>query len=143
MTSNLSPPGKIVNGKFVTENRDFLKWDLESLEGKMVELTVKEVKNQRSLDQNAYYWGVVIKSVVAAFNEEQTFNRNMTAQATHEFLKAKFLGSHRVIFKSEVVDVPNTSKSLTTKGFSDYIENIIAFASEFFNVKIPEATQNT
>jgi len=140
--TKLSHKGKVDNlGKFKPDNIDFFKFDFESYRGQRVSVSVSEAKETRTIDQNAYYWSVVIRSVMDAFNRDHTFNRNMTPYATHEFLKAKHLGFHRVEFKGEIIDVPNSSAKLNKKGFSDYIDNIRAFAAEYFKINIPEATK--
>ena len=48
---------KIVNGKTEFDTGSKIAVYLETLEGKRVDITVKEHKSQRSSNQNNYYWG--------------------------------------------------------------------------------------
>ena len=52
---------KITSGVIIFEHpQDAYKY-IETLEGKYVEVTVRKERSQRSLKQNSYYHGVVVK----------------------------------------------------------------------------------
>jgi hypothetical protein len=53
--------GHVENGKVVFDHQEKYLVHLSGLEGKRVELTIKKYRKDRSLSQNAFYWGVVIE----------------------------------------------------------------------------------
>ncbi len=131
--------GKIKRGKLILDNRELFLWDLETFEGKTVELIIKGVKNTRSILMNSYYWGVVIKSLTNHFNKEQTFNRKIDIEEVHEIMKLKFLGT--VVWDlphGEVMESVESSKKLNNTEFIAYWENIIVWAAEMFSLTIPK-----
>lgn len=81
----------------------------------------------RSLDQNEYYWKVVVDMVFKGL--VYTGHDEIKTQAdAHAFLKKEFIGG----------DKPTTT-NLTTQQFSDYVEAVCKFAAEYLSVVIPPA----
>jgi hypothetical protein len=100
------------------------------LEGKLCKVTIEEYKDGRSLNQNAYYWGVVIKLLcehTGYFDDEM-----------HEALKYKFLPNRPVEIGRETIKVTSSSTKLNTKEFMDYVEKIKAYAASELGVIIPD-----
>ena len=83
-------------------------------------------KKVRSLDQNAYYWGVVIELM----SDETGF----TTEEMHEALKQKFL-----MIEKNGMKFPRSTSSLTTGEFSEYVEKCKMFAAEWLGIFIPDA----
>lgn len=54
--------GTVKDGKLKLHNERIYNLFVGSLTGK-VELTIKKVRKTRSLNQNAYYWAVVLKVI--------------------------------------------------------------------------------
>lgn len=94
-------------------------------------------RNQRSLQQNAYYWGCVLKVVQQAINE--SWGESMSAHEVHEFLKGRFLRKSIVNKNTgEIVgDMAGSSSDLDTKQFTDFIENVRNFAASMFDIIVP------
>ena len=108
-----------------TKNRFGLYLTL--LEGKKVEVVVKEYKAQRSSEQNSYYHGVVVKLL--------SDHTGYTSDEMHEALKWLFLkkpGEHGL------PDTCGSTAKLNTKQFEDYISQIKRWAAEEFKIYIPE-----
>ena len=63
----------IQKGKVVFRNVGLFNGFLISLEGKEIEVIVRRKKKSRSLPQNAYYFGVVVKliSETTGFTDEE------------------------------------------------------------------------
>lgn len=95
-------------------------------------------RNQRTLQQNSYYWGVVLKMVQAAI--EEAWGEPMPADEVHEFLKYRFLRKPVTNHKTgEVVGaIPESSAKLDTKQMTDFIENVRMFAADTFGIDIPD-----
>lgn len=121
--------GKITNQKVVLNNEIRYLENLKGLEGKEIELTIKEYKKDRSIFQNRYYWSVVLK-ILADYSGN-------TGEEMHEVMKQKFLGQKGIKFESEVYFASLTTTTLNTKEFEEYLEKIRRWALEELGVMIP------
>ena len=133
---HITPDGKMV----LNERATFLKL-LQPLKGREIELVVKRRSKTRSGYQNAYYWGVVINIVTEALVD---LGNNVTHEDAHEFLKANFNYSEILNERTgEVMRVPRSTTELSTIEFSEYIEKIAQWASEWLKINIPEPNEQT
>ena len=119
----------------------------------IVELTITKKSITRSLQQNAYYWGIVIPTVQSAIRElGERLNLNETEEwlidmlgtidkdFIHLFLKEKFIDSIKVDeLTGEIIKLKPSTRTMSKETFSDYISRIIQFANEHLQVEIPEA----
>jgi hypothetical protein len=103
----------------------YYKW-LNTLEGCNVTVRVEKKKKQRSLSQNAWYWGVCVE-LLADFC-------GYSPDEMHESLKEKFLGSERD--KNGLVKIRSTA-ALSTDEFVDYTNRIVIWAAQQLSVFIP------
>lgn len=133
--------GKIINGKFIPDNPEFFKTDLEGLEGLDIAVKVNPIRRTRSLELNAFYWGFVIRPMVVFFNQEKTFQRVVTSEFVHELMKSKFLGTEKIPIAGEIIEKVNSSRSLSNTDFKDYVDYIIAWANELFNIGLDWPTE--
>ena len=101
---------------------------LSGLEGKRVEVCIRKQRSQRSLQQNAYYWGVIIEVLADHFGYEK--------DELHEALKFKFLRTH----EGELPSVKSTTK-LSTKEFGEYVDRVIRWAATEHSVYVPDPGQ--
>lgn len=90
---------------------------------------VSKRRQSRSLNQNAYYWGVVVKMLAEEFGYDP--------QDMHEALKYKFLASSIQLENGEFLFFPKQSSELNTIEFEDYLEKIRIWAIMEFNILIP------
>lgn len=109
--------GLIVEGKFVLDSRDSFIARVHSLEGKRVELIVREYKAKRSEAQNRLYWGTYIPAIAEYCG--------YTHDEAHEALRQMFL-------KVETGKFPTvrSTSSLSTAEFTDYLDRIGQLAAE-------------
>lgn len=128
--------GKILNGKFVPDNPEFFKVDLEGLEGLDIAVTVTVVRRTRSLELNKFYFGQIVRPLTEFFNREKTLNRIVDTDFVHELLKAKFLGLEKIPVAGEIVEKINSSRKLTNKEFVDYCDFCMAWCNELFNLNL-------
>ena len=89
------------------------------------DVTIKPYCRTRSLEQNKYYWGVI----VMILGNELGYCKDMM----HEALTRKFL-SHE---EKGLTFVKSTSE-LSTKEMNDYIEQIKQWAIDFCGIVLPE-----
>jgi hypothetical protein len=92
----------------------------------------------RSLQQNAYYHGVIIPMIAAHTGEDTT--------RTHETLKDLFLAMPHYLHGTEgrVIEsrVTRSTASLSKQEFEEYCAKCRVFASEFFGLYIPLPNEN-
>ncbi len=108
--------------KYIQAN-DFL---FKLAQEKACKVEIKEYKPKRTNLQNRYYWAIL------NFISSETGNET---EYLHEYFKNKYLpGWYQLVFNEAIII--NTTKSLNTKEFADYIEKISIFVSHF-GVMIP------
>ena len=100
-------------------------------DGTHVFVTVEKItrERQRSLDQNAYYWGVVVKILAG--------ETGYTKDEMHDALKVKFLTYENVRGIPTVLSTAN----LNTKQFEVYLEMVRRWAAMDLGIVIPEPNQ--
>ena len=136
--------GYMKQGKFIPDNPDWFKSDLCGFEGMYIQVIVKECS--RSKPQNNYYWGVVNKIFTDFFNKEKSFGRVVSKDFVHEILTTKFLGvMKQTIPGGEIIELRRSSKNLSVKEFSDFIEYCMQWGDELFGLSFsapPEKIKN-
>lgn len=121
--------GKVKNGKLKLDNPQGYLVTLSRLEGQDIELTIKKQRQVRSLQQNAYYWSVVVAILADYFGYEP--------DELHDELKLKFNPKHSKIDYDKTYG--GTTTKMSTQEFSDYIDRVIRWASLEYNIVIPTA----
>lgn len=100
----------------------------------IVSIVIKKDKvvKIRSLKANNYYWGVVIKYVADAFGYERH-----EYELVHEALKYKFLSREHIIG----FPITQSTASMESPDFWDYIETVRRWMSSEFRVVIPDPNE--
>jgi hypothetical protein len=125
-------PATIVNRevKFL----DRAKWlaDIASHEGEIVTVSIEKKRENRSMNLNSYYWGVVVRllSDYTGFDKDEM----------HEALKYKFLYAKKKVGDDWVEYTKSTTK-LTNTEMVEFIESVKRWAAEAFNVYIPDPNE--
>ena len=124
LLSNVSETGELQMNV-----RKAIKRDLPHFKGKRVNIIIKKVKSQRSLQQNRYWWlAITILSKEIGYTKEEL----------HEILKYKFLRLSKVDEKTgEIFEYCGSTAKLSKSAFSDLVNDLIRFSAETFNVIIP------
>lgn len=116
---------------FPSKENEALTMHLATLAGKPIVVTIAEKKDQRSLDQNAWVWGVAYPLLADTLGYDRDEIEDM-----HYALVAKCFGTH--VDERLGAEVPNArSSKLNTKEFSDYMEWLVRFSAKEFNCVIP------
>lgn len=128
--------GHIEDGQLKVHRRtDFLK-AIGLLTPGRVMVVVKKNYRQRSLPENAYYWGVVINEFCEGYFD-MTGEKIQSDQA-HEILKQECNSKEVTNEKTgQVIKVPQTTAKMTTIEFEEYLESCRAFIFEWFNRRVP------
>jgi hypothetical protein len=93
-------------------------------------------KAPRSLKQNKYYWGVVLKKI--------SDHTGYEAEELHEMFKAKFgIVTKFDGFDGELIEYARSTKFFDTRQFSEYIDKIREFAQNKIGVYIPQPNEIT
>ena len=119
--------GKVKDGKLKLDAPQSYLVELSGLEGQRIELTIRKERHSRSLNQNRYYWGVIIEILSDYFGYDK--------EEMHEALKFKFLKKHE---DTNLVTVGSTAK-LSTIGFTEYIDNVIRWVATEYQIVIPDS----
>lgn len=107
-------------------------------DGKRVRIRAEEAQDDRSVQQNRFYWGVVLAEV----SEQAAINgQRWTAEAWHELFKRQFLGySIRKVAvagrkRKTVIRALRSTTDLKVRPMSEYLERVIAFAATELSVE--------
>lgn len=125
--------GKFIDLSFKPDNQKQWLDFAEKYNKKKVVLEITEDKPKRTLDQNAYLWGIVYKTI-SDYNGD-------TENDLHEYLKRKLLPPKFIKVLGKEVKVPASTTDLSKSDFSDYIERIRAEVSHL-GIIIPEAQED-
>ncbi len=103
--------------------------DLHHFTNRRVWITIEDAAETRSLDQNAYYWAAIVKSITDKFND---LGERLDDKDVHEILKYKFL---RVIVPDETTleikyEYVQSTATLKTYEFYFYCEDCIRYAAQ-------------
>jgi hypothetical protein len=134
-------PPLIAEGKLPNAIANRLAAELNHLDGKRVVITVKEQKRRRSMNQNSYYWGVVVAAVTEMFRDAGNY---VDADNLHDFLKLRVgeLGPNIVTPDGKMTKSLGSTAKLSTMKFEWYLERIRAWAAEF-GLVIPLPNEST
>ena len=123
--------GTAIGGKVQYDLPDnYQRW-LVTLEGQRVVTETKKFKKKRSLEQNSYYWSVLIGILSREFGYE--------TEEMHMVLREKFLRIHDDKHPDFVI-AKSTTK-LTTVEFVEYIEKIQRWAAEKHQIYLPDPNE--
>jgi hypothetical protein len=123
--------GIIEKGTLTLDNPQRYLVQLASLNGKKIELILRKRRGQRSLQQNSYYWGVVIEILSKHFGYDP--------EEMHEALKFHFL-KIRNDKSPDLVSVKSTTR-LSTDEFNEYVNRVVRWAAQEYGVFIPDPRQ--
>ena len=122
----------------IIKRREFDLCVKDSPDGKYF-LTLTKIYKKRSLNQNAYYFGVVIPLVRDGLFD---VGYKLSNDQTHEYLIETFL---RVEITNEstgeIKYINRSTTELKTIEFMEYIDNIISWALENLDINIPLPNQ--
>lgn len=127
--------GQVTNGKAVRKAFDELE------DGHY--LVCIEPKKKRSLNQNAYFHGVMVPMVLQGLRDAG-FNEVKTAEDAKDIIKSLFL---KKVVKNEhtgeEIPVIRHTSELTTVEFNAFMEECGQWASEYLGIFIPPPNYQT
>jgi len=123
---------KIEGGKLVFTSPSSFREHCKTLIGKELVLTLSDRKKKRSLLQNNYYWGVIIKIL----SEELGYE----TEEMHEVLKSLFIPPKEIIIKGIPFEVRKSTSKLNKKEFMEYKDAIQRWAASM-DIYIPDPNE--
>ena len=128
--------GKIKDSFFIPNNLEFYKAILKKFNGKDVEVKISKVSNNRSIQQNRYYFGVVLKCFQQGYFDLN--NEWLSIDEIHNYCKTKWNYKEIVNLKTgEVTQIARSTSDLNTYEFMIFIDEIIKFIGEWFGIVVP------
>jgi len=138
-------------GKFKFESEDFMKQRISELKDGEYTWEVTKYFNQRSNQENKYYWAVVVELVYEGLRD-LGYGEIKTRDDAHNAIKSLFFS--KVIkpvpkkrkvgrprkHEGEIVVAGSTAK-VTTKDFEEKMEEIRRWSAEYLGVSIPEPNE--
>ena len=134
---NIKHTGKVLNRKIEFDNQDLLRKHLTSLDGKDVEVLIRQVKvfnHTRSNNQNAYYWGVIVEACRSAISQE--WGEGITREQAHDTLK-EYCNFQELVKGQKIIRITNSTADLTTDQFEAFTQRCREWMFNFFNVVVP------
>jgi hypothetical protein len=99
---------------------------------------LSRARDQRSLEANGYYWGVVLPYFAKGLTD--AWGETWTADEAHEECRKMYLTKIKVNQKTgEVTKVVRSTTDLDVPEFGEYLDKIIKHAAEYLNTDIPIA----
>jgi hypothetical protein len=134
--------GKAENGSIKFKERGNVVRFLESIDGKNITVTIKEVKQVRSLGWNSYYWTVVIPRVKIGLNDMGYEADELDNEIVHGVLTERFL-SKKIYseFLEESLTIQERTSKISNADFKAFVERIQRWAMEFLHVYIPDPNE--
>ena len=99
------------------------------------DVTLKQRKKLRTLDQSAYYFAAVV-SPFCDWLREEWGEPGITKDQAHEMLKQAMLAVQEKEIDGKVFKLPSTTTTLTTAEFSEYVENCARWLATFANIVV-------
>ena len=127
------------SGKLKIYKRKDFENELHLFAGKKVVISIEKKTKKRSINQNAYYFGVVVPLFRSGLLD---IGYKVSLEETHTFLKAKFLVKEIVNENTgEILTSVKSTTELTTVQFMEFIEDIQQFGAEFLGIQIPSPNE--
>lgn len=116
---------------------------VKSLEDGDYEWVLRKKKKKRSNEQNRYYWGIVIESVLSGLIDAGYERRELNPQVVHEFLTKTFLTKNIANESGEFINVIKHTSELSTVEMLEYIADIQQWSAETLNVIILDPNEQS
>lgn len=128
--------GYVKNKRLVLNSMEAFKQDVARFENKKIKLELSELKDTRSEQQNAYYWGVVIPIFADYFGFSPAEYREC-----HEYIKYERLPLFIKTPRGETIRSSKSTASLKTNEFEDYMADLRKWGADEFELNIPEPNE--
>ena len=127
--------GDVVDKKLKLQDQvkeSIARWITTFKNGTHLDIIIRKHKTKRTLEQNAYYWSVVVPILADEFGHDN-------AEDMHEDLKREFNPVPSKLDPSKKIGGSTTK--LSTVEFADYVDRICRWAATEHGIYIPPPTK--
>jgi hypothetical protein len=120
---------KVIDGQLSDYAQIELLAEIARHDSKDISIKIERKRKKRSLNQNQYYWGVVVPAIRQILEE---YGNEVDDEETHSFLKehvGKLTGSV-VDSVGRRVAITKSSAQLSTAEFENYLLRVVAWAAQ-------------
>jgi len=104
--------------------------------------TYNEETGEEGYGQNGYYWHIVIQLFCDGWKE--MYGEPISIKKAHEILKNECNYLERVNLKTgEILKQPQSTASMTTVEFEEYLDRCRAWIMEWFGIEVPMPNEQT
>lgn len=129
------------NGRVADVDRHAMLTVLSNFEGKEVDISVQRAQNKRSLEQNGYYFKVIVPVLQRAVYE--MWGDDISKDDAHEILKQRFSKIERFhVATGELISIPVSTTTNGTMDQEDYHTKCRAWIEETFGYRVPLPNEN-
>lgn len=121
------------NGKLIFDQPEAVEEHLRYEVNGKVEIIIRKPQDKRSIPQNNYYWGVIVKMISEEMGENQ--------KEVHKMLKFEFLSIVAEIPTGKEYLFIRSTTDLTVSEWEDYMTKCRQWASENLNMFIPKPNE--
>lgn len=108
------------------------------IKGFIVKVTCKKANDDKTNQQLAYYWGVILPTILKQLYADGYTKADYTIYRLHTELKTMFFYDENILEKKEIsIRVPKSLAEASKDSVKEYIDNIIIWASSN-GIIIPE-----
>ena len=135
IANSITLPVKVQNGKFVS-NTVMINDILTCYNGCVIDVTFKKRTNKRSINQNSYYWSVIIPIIKNCIKVE--WEELYSSEDVHNLLKTNC--NYKEIINESTGEILRKTKSTTENNTiqqEEYHKKCRILAKEYFNTDIP------
>jgi len=127
---------RIRDGAILIDKKERFFDAIRALRNGLYTLKAEKVYDNRSSKQNRYYWGVVLPAYVEGILTE--WGEVISQEEAHESLKQQFSFEEKLNNEGKSVRIVRSTTRMSTKSFTEYIENCRNFISEYLNIATPD-----
>tara|TARA_R110002074_G_scaffold19449_1_gene61876 strand:+ start:396 stop:776 length:381 start_codon:yes stop_codon:yes gene_type:complete len=120
--------GKVYQSQLKLNNKRLFIDSLKHLEGKEIEIRIRERSANRSKEQNSLYWiWIDILSKEIGYTKEEM----------HTLIKYKFLKRNIVDDNGVESETIKSTTTLTTKEFTAFMDEVLFWSNSTLNINLP------
>lgn len=122
-------PARVEQGKIIIITKGRFDKFIKPFEGKNVVVSINKQTSPRSLNQNKYYWKVVVKILADEFG--------YMSHEMHEILKYRFLRRENIDFEGMQIPIVGSTTKLNTVEMEEFLRGVRQWALQEHNINIP------